>query len=132
LSPGSVTRYANRDANTFWDRTPTPPLAFTYFIHVIVMWCCRKMFEIFWAERVTNEEVLDRVKEKRRLWKCIQSRRDKAIDRTPRVNTWKLAKNNNWNVEGYVEKRKIIKGRTQDPDLCVHCSQYLQTTTHVT
>jgi len=26
------------------------------------------MFEIPWAERVTNEEVLDRVKEKPQLW----------------------------------------------------------------
>lgn len=38
------------------------------------MWCFRKMLKTPWTERVTNEEVLDKVKEKRQLWKCIESR----------------------------------------------------------
>jgi len=37
------------------------------------------MYTIPWTERVTNEEVLDRIKDKRHLWKSIQSRRDKII-----------------------------------------------------
>lgn len=40
-------------------------------------WCFKVMFEIPWTVRVTDENVLDEIKEKRLLCKSIQSRRDK-------------------------------------------------------
>jgi len=41
------------------------------------MWCYRKMLEIKWFERIMNEAILDRIKEKRELWYTIKVRRDK-------------------------------------------------------
>jgi len=41
------------------------------------MWCYRKMLKIKWIERITDEAVLDRIKEKRELWHTIKVRRDK-------------------------------------------------------
>ena len=35
------------------------------------MWCWRRMEKIKWSERVTNEQVLDRIGEKRTLLKNI-------------------------------------------------------------
>jgi len=41
------------------------------------MWCYRKMLKIKWIERITNESVLARIKEKKELWYTIKVRRDK-------------------------------------------------------
>ncbi|VVC31428.1 Hypothetical protein CINCED_3A000591 [Cinara cedri] len=43
------------------------------------VWCFRKILEISWTERVTNKEVLNKIKGQRQIWKSIQSRRDKMI-----------------------------------------------------
>jgi len=43
------------------------------------MWCYCKILKIKWIERITNETVLDRIKEKRELWHIIKVRRDKMI-----------------------------------------------------
>lgn len=43
------------------------------------MWCYRRMLKIKLIERITNEVVLDRIKEKRVLWYNIKVRRDKMI-----------------------------------------------------
>jgi len=43
------------------------------------MWSYRKMLKIKWIERITNEAVLDRMKEKRELWCIIQIKRNKMI-----------------------------------------------------
>lgn len=39
----------------------------------------RKILKILCTKRLTAKEVLDKVKEKRKLWKCIQSKRDMMI-----------------------------------------------------
>jgi len=41
--------------------------------------CYRKILKIKYIERMTNEAVLDRIKEKRELWHTIKVRRDKSI-----------------------------------------------------
>ncbi|PZC74919.1 hypothetical protein B5X24_HaOG207024 [Helicoverpa armigera] len=43
------------------------------------MWCWRRMERISWTERVTNEEVLNRVGTKRQLLQNIEYRRGKMI-----------------------------------------------------
>lgn len=48
-------------------------------LEVFEMWCFEKMFKISWTERVTNEEVLNKIKEKRQLWKSFQCRRKYKI-----------------------------------------------------
>jgi len=35
------------------------------------MWCFRKMFKIPWTERVTNNEVLDKIKEQNKYGKVF-------------------------------------------------------------
>ncbi|KAF0771003.1 LINE-1 reverse transcriptase [Aphis craccivora] len=36
------------------------------------MWCYRKMLKIPWTEKVTNKEVLDKIKEQRQIWKNVE------------------------------------------------------------
>jgi len=43
------------------------------------MWCYRKMMKISWVDKITNEEVLKQVNEKRTIWKAIQKRRCRMI-----------------------------------------------------
>lgn len=43
------------------------------------MWCYRKMLRIKWIDRITNEAVLNRIKEKKILWHTIKVRRAKMI-----------------------------------------------------
>lgn len=43
------------------------------------MWCYRKMFQIKQTERITNETVLIRVKEKQKLWYSVKVRRDEMM-----------------------------------------------------
>ena len=43
------------------------------------MWCYRRMMKIKWIDRVSNEEVLRRVEEKRSLLKTLKRRRDILI-----------------------------------------------------
>ena len=41
------------------------------------MWCYRKLLKISWVDKVTNEEVLNLVKEKRSLYASIEGPRDR-------------------------------------------------------
>ena len=43
------------------------------------MWRYRKLFKISWVDKVTNEEVLNLVKEKRNLYASIKRCRDRMI-----------------------------------------------------
>jgi len=52
-------------------------------------------------ERVINEEVLDKIKEKRQLWKCVQSRRDKMIEHILRHECLLMTKMYG-DIEGYI------------------------------
>ena len=48
-------------------------------IEAFEMWCYRRMMKISWVDKITNEEVLKRVNEKRKIWMTIQSRRCRMI-----------------------------------------------------
>ena len=39
------------------------------------MWCYRRMMNIKWMDKITNEEVLGRIGERRTLWKSLKKRR---------------------------------------------------------
>ena len=43
------------------------------------MWCCRRMEKIKWSEKVTNEQVLERIEEKRILLNNILRRKANCI-----------------------------------------------------
>ena len=45
-------------------------------IQAFEVWCYRRMLKIPWMDRVTNEEVIRRMKETPCLWKTLQKRRD--------------------------------------------------------
>ena len=47
------------------------------------MWCYRRMMNIKWMDRITNEEVLGRIGE-RTLWKSLKERRGQMMGHTPR------------------------------------------------
>ena len=38
------------------------------------VWCYRRMLKINWVARITNEKVLDKIKEKRMLWNHLRKR----------------------------------------------------------
>jgi len=63
------------------------------------------MLKIIWSNRVTNEEVLGRIKEKRQIWKTITKRRDNMIGHT--LYHYSLLK---LIIEGYVDG-KTGRGR---------------------
>ena len=46
------------------------------------MWCYRKLLKIRWVYKVTNEEILNLMKEKRGLYASIKKRRDRLIEHT--------------------------------------------------
>ena len=48
-------------------------------LEIFEMRCYRKLLKINWVDKVTNEEVLILVKEKRSLYANIKRRRDKLI-----------------------------------------------------
>ena len=48
-------------------------------IEAFEMWCYRRMLKVRWVDRITNEEVLYRVGEKRSLWRNLTKRRDRLI-----------------------------------------------------
>ena len=48
------------------------------------MWCWRRMEKIKWSEKVTNEQVLERIGEKRTLLNDILRRKANWIDHTLR------------------------------------------------
>lgn len=81
-------------------------------LKAIEMWCFEKMLKIPWIGRVTNEEVLNKIKEKRQLWKSIQSRRDKMIGHILR-NRSLLKTIIEGDIQGQIGKRKLRKYMTQ-------------------
>ena len=48
------------------------------------MWCYRRMMNIKWMDRTTNEEVLGRIGERRTLWKSLKKRRGQMMGQTLR------------------------------------------------
>ena len=46
------------------------------------MWCYRRMINIKWMDRITNEEVIGRIGERRILWKSLKKRRGQMIGHT--------------------------------------------------
>lgn len=48
-------------------------------IEAFEMWCYRRMQKISWTDRITNEEVLEKVSERKSMWKSIQKRRNELI-----------------------------------------------------
>ena len=48
-------------------------------IEAFEMWCYRRMLKIRWVDRITNEEVLNRIGEKRNLWHNLTRRRDRLV-----------------------------------------------------
>ena len=48
-------------------------------IEAFEMWCYRRMLKIRWVDHITNEEVLNRIGEKRNLWHNLTRRRDRLV-----------------------------------------------------
>ena len=70
------------------------------------MWCCRRTQKIIWTDRVRNEEVLHRVKEKRNIIRTIKSRKANWIGHILCRNC--LLKHV---IEGKIEGRVEVTGR---------------------
>lgn len=66
------------------------------------MWYYRKMFRIKWTEIITNEAVLNKIKEKQELWRIIKFRRNKMIGHLPRHDSLMKSVIED-DVEGYIE-----------------------------
>ena len=43
------------------------------------LWCYRRMMNIKWMDRITNEEVLGRIGERRTLWKSLRKKRGQMM-----------------------------------------------------
>ena len=48
------------------------------------MWCYGRMKNIQWMDRITNEEVLGRIGERKTLWKSLKKRRGQMMGHTLR------------------------------------------------
>ena len=73
------------------------------------MWCWRRMEKIKWSEKVTNEQVHERIGEKRTLLNNILRRKVNSIDHILRRNCFLCDV-----IEGQMTKVKGIgKRRTQ-------------------
>lgn len=46
------------------------------------MWCYKRMEKISWTDRVINEKVLERVSERKSIWKNIHKIRNELIGHT--------------------------------------------------
>ena len=53
-------------------------------LDVIEMWWYRRMLKIKWIDRIPNEEVLERIGERRTLWKSMRKRRAQMMGHTLR------------------------------------------------
>ena len=67
------------------------------------MWCYRRMMNIKWMDKITNEEVLGRIGERRTLWKSLKKRRGQMMGHTLRHG-------------GLLRGRWERKGEGEDPD----------------
>src|SRR5579871_4379983 len=68
-------------------------------IEAFEMWCYRRMLGIKWEEHITNEEVLNRIGEKRSIWNYLTRRRQTCwtYSWTPRGGKY------GYHLEGTVE-----------------------------
>lgn len=55
-------------------------------IEAFEMWCWRRLEKIKWTEKMSNERVLERVKESRQIWKMLVDRRHRWIGHLFRHN----------------------------------------------
>ena len=69
------------------------------------MWCWRRMVKIKWSERVTNEEALDRIGEKRTLLNSILRRKANWFGHILRRNCLHDA------IEGHMTEVKGVRRR---------------------
>ena len=53
-------------------------------IEAFEMWFYRRMMNIKWMDKITNEEVLGRIGERRTLWKSLKKRRRQMMGHTLR------------------------------------------------
>ena len=49
------------------------------YFEIFEMWCCRRMEKINWSEEITNEQIIDRIGEKRTFLNNILSRKENWI-----------------------------------------------------
>ena len=54
------------------------------------MVCYRRMLNVEWVYRIKNEEVLEKIREKRTLWKNLKKR--KSLNDRAQDKTWRIAK----------------------------------------
>ena len=43
------------------------------------MWCYRRILKVRWVDHVTNEEILNKIGERRNFWQNLKKRRDKFV-----------------------------------------------------
>jgi len=55
-------------------------------VNAFETWCWRRMLEIKWTDRITNDEVFQRVKEERLLLKILDNRRPSCLGHIIRHN----------------------------------------------
>ena len=65
--------------------------------------CYRRMMNIKWMDRITNEEVLRRIEEKRTLWKSLKKRRGQMMGHTHPLRHERLLRDI---LEGEVGKKR--------------------------
>ena len=51
-------------------------------LEALEMSCYRRMMNIKWMDRITNEEALGRIGERRTLWKSLKKRRGQMMGHT--------------------------------------------------
>ena len=60
------------------------------------MRCFRRMMNIKWMDRITNEEVLERIGERRTLWKSLRKRRGQMMGHTLRHGCLGISSRGRW------------------------------------
>ena len=79
-------------------------------IEAFEMWCYRRILKISWKDHVTNEEVLRRVGEERKLNQKIYRRKLKFAGHVIRGSSGEMTKNI---IEGFIEGKKS-RGRQRN------------------
>ncbi|KAI5738724.1 hypothetical protein M8J77_010460 [Diaphorina citri] len=89
------------------------------------MWCYRKTLKIVWSDRVTNEEVLERVKERRQVMNNISARRAKWIGHNLRHEGMLLTLIEGM-VEGTNQRGRPRKEFIRDVETDMGCQTYME------